>query len=379
MIAAFFSSLCSSGINISATVNISALTNKKNILVEECQRFYNLGYLLSLASALLYLVLSGFLSYYSNSGVFSNFISHVLLSVYIFAVGFDAMQLGVAFGLGVFQKLALANLVKAATLLGSMIVASSGGSYYAVLLALAFSWTLNLMVNKSVIENHLGVKIAFSRGKFIHENKSWLMSVLVFSLPLILSALITSGSIALSNHMAANLANGFLLVGIAALGRQWIFIHQFIPAQLSNMALPKLSRLRSDNSSFSKGSGLYMFGSVSLGLLIGALAIVVAWVFKDNLLASLKIDFVSALVFIIAGFLAVVNNTLGYILVSFGNTKARLRADFVMGAALLIATYTLLRYEPSIAMPWAIALAFACAVAELLIEIAAMKGKLHVT
>lgn len=378
MIAAFFSSFCSSGINISATVNVSALVNRRNALIQECQRFYSLGWLLSLASALIYLIFAIFAFYSSSGDVSISLANHMLLSIYIFTVGFDSMQLGIAFGLGVFRKLAVANLVKATILLTLMIFASSWGSHSNVLMALALSWSLNLAINKTIIENHLGVKFTFFKSGSTSQNRRWLIRVFTFSSPLVLSALITSGSIVLSNHMASSLVNGFLLVGIAALGRQWIFIHQFIPAQISNMVLPKLIRLRSDSSSFKRGSNLYLLSSAALGILIGALAAAVAWALRSSALESLELEFSSVLIFIVAGFLAVINNTLGYVLVSFGNTRARLRADVVMGTVLLTATYFLLKYEPSVAIPWAIALGFLAGVAELMIEFVVVEAKSRV-
>ena len=200
--------------------------------------------LLCLFIAFIFIVFSNSLSLQLNAPNLSN--SLKISAFILFFSGLNGIQEGILCGFEKFKAIAINSIIAAVI---SNILQIIGAKYYglnAIIIGFGLNffvlYILNLYSIRRIIKGKYTFKI-FRKENFNEINLIW-----KFSIPAVLSGLMVSPVIWLTNNFLVNGANGFQEMADFDIANQWRATVLFIPGALSQVALPMLSSAKNSGN-----------------------------------------------------------------------------------------------------------------------------------
>lgn len=260
-------------------------------------------------------------------------------SLVLFFSSLNGIQNGILAGLEKFKELSINTTISGIISSVGLIMAAKYFSLKVVVIAFGLNYILLFLFNfitlKRVFYSNFKINI-FSKNNFEEASILW-----KFSLPAILAGLMVGPVTWLCNYFLVKQPNGYLEMADFDIANQWRNTILFIPAALSQIALPMLSSSFNNNDDYKK-----IFNkNLKINIYLGFTLVVLFCLFTPMIVSFYGHDYERAtipmiIMFITTGFITI-NNVIGQAIASQGKMWFGFFVNFIWACVLVISCYIL--------------------------------------
>jgi len=333
-------------------ISSSALTGKfrrryPNHLGQLIGNSYLLTTLMTLLVILAYVCLSGKLFPIALITQEGSFFLKVVILIWFTGMTFDMLQASTLIGLESFRYLVKTDLLKG---LFSILVILPLALFLGLTGAFAgyaVSSLIGVLLNQWFIRKELAKHNARIEFSF---NPVLVLRILKIGLPVFVAALFISPTIWLTNRLVFDAENGPSVLGIIFVCRQLLVLLQFVPVQISRVALPLITN--------SKGAPeehtikrLSLLTSLLACILLASAGILL----EDNILAAYGLDPEVSLmpyrITIVTLFFSATNMIIGQFAIAGRSPWNRAYADMIIALVTVAVTLAMVKTNLILALP----------------------------
>lgn len=326
-------------LGLTATKYIAQYKNSDKIKVEKIIGISNLfALLIGFSFSSLVYIFANIIAYHINAPEIYQEIK--LASLIIFFASINGIQNGILAGLENFKELSINNAIAGVISSISLVITSKYFDLKMVVVAFGLNYLLLFIFNycslRKVFYSQYDVNI-FRKKNFEEINILW-----KFSLPAILAGLMVSPVVWLCNYFLVNQPSGYVEMAEFDIANQWRNTILFIPAALSQIALPLLTSALNDNTNYKKIFNLNIKINFYLGFIMTVTFVALSPFIIDFYGENYERAIYPLIIMFTTTFLITINNVIGQAIASQGKMWYSFYVNTIWAIVLIICSYILI-------------------------------------
>lgn len=340
------------GLNVLSTVFVAKNIHSEEIKLSKLipQMYYivfALSILVSLISVFVNVLKPGSFQLWK----FDSYFTLIPTIIWFVASTIDMLQISILTGFGVFKDLAKVSIVKGVVAIVIVSVFMYFWNVEGVIYGYALTFSLSLVLNYFFIrKNCKSLNIKYVFGIDINLIKK----IISKSFPIFLAALVISPAQWGVSYIMYSKTGGSLALAIFGVVNQWLILIQFLPLQVSKVALPFLTNQKGKVYEKTEKFGLYISLLISVFLIFGL------FLFEKQVLNLYNFSFADAYlpfrIILLASFFSVLNMFYGQVIIANDMAWGRLVADLFISISLVFSFLFFVDFSILLSLP----LAYCC-------------------